>query len=496
MARKNKNNAAGVVIGPILVLLAMATLWKNETRFDYHRAASRTRPTLLEEAPASNATFSYTGSMKPDLEIRGDYVETFLGQLVVYRSAEIYCWDRDEDDEGHVSWNMEWMSSVQSNSRNSGVRQELQSKTLLPPDYRVGDLPIRSSQIEFVDATHSLDPRSLTRTSVGQRLAPTDQYFFLRKHRGNQLGDERISYAAIQVPATATYFGKYVDGQGVADTTYERHGFISGLIQDTGILHHLVCGDRQQALATMKRHIRRLKWIVRGAGTLAIVVGFLFFFSGLLRFLFHIPIIGWFAEQGVFIISLAVGIPLAGITIGAGFLAGHPFLLGLVLVASAGAGYWGYRAFRMGRSEQMDMRDSLNQQLGHTMDDDELKEREYLEIAQLMGRQSGLGAQEQQVLDHWGRKQGWSPEKRNEMLQRTQTAETPSAVSEATTDENLQGLIRLAVADGALSAYEMRTIQSAAQQAGYSRQQVRALMKSARRTADLRANFLENNRNS
>ncbi|MCR9294835.1 MAG: hypothetical protein NXI32_19110 [bacterium] len=156
MARRNKNSAAGVIVGPVVALLAMVALWKNETRFDYYRAASRTPVvSLIDQAP-TDKSFCYTGPMNLDLEIRGDYIEAFVGELVVYRQAEIYCWDRDEDSDGDVTWNMEWMSSVESNSRNSGIRQELESKTLLPPSYLVGDLAVDSGRLEFVDATHRI----------------------------------------------------------------------------------------------------------------------------------------------------------------------------------------------------------------------------------------------------------------------------------------------------------------------------------------------------
>ena len=37
--RKEKNGIIGVVAGPIIAFLALAALWKNETRFDYYHAA-------------------------------------------------------------------------------------------------------------------------------------------------------------------------------------------------------------------------------------------------------------------------------------------------------------------------------------------------------------------------------------------------------------------------------------------------------------------------
>ena len=147
---REKNRWLGIIIGPAVVFFALSGLWKNETRFDYHRAASSTTEVNALSEAKSGELFSMTGPMDQGLSYPGTYIDTFSGYLVVWRSAQIYAWDKDEDDDG-VTWTMRWMSSVESNSRNSGVRQELSSGELYPPEYQVGDLTVDNKQIEFVD---------------------------------------------------------------------------------------------------------------------------------------------------------------------------------------------------------------------------------------------------------------------------------------------------------------------------------------------------------
>lgn len=494
MSREEKKGISGVILGPVLVLVAISALWKNETRFDYYKAAYRApEATSLSDAEDDQA-LSYTGSMNPDLTIEGKYVTTFTGQLVVYREAEIYAWDRDEDDEGRVSWDLEWMSSVESNSRNSGVSQQLRSGTMLPPKYLVGDLTVSPKMIEFVDSTTDINVGDFARSAAGQRLQAEAEYLYLYKNQADRLGDERMRYTGIRVPATATYFGKKSQGRGVADTTHRRTGILNQLINDSGILHHIVAGERSQALATMKRHITRLKWIVRFVGTLAVCGGFWFLFASLFHFLFQIPILGQFAEWGAFALACIFGIPLAILTIVAGFLAGHPVLLFFFCIALMVASYFAYQSFRNGKATQQAIKGQLDAEHGHQLSPQELKELEYLELAQLAGAKSGIGKSQETLLNNWGRKHRWDQTKQSEMLQKAKTAEPPILTDSANNadEQRLRNVVRLAVADGELTAFEMRSIQTAASQAGYSRANVRELMNSVRRTAMLRSNFIGN----
>ena len=130
MAKEKKNRWAGVIFGPGLVLLSVMALWKNETRFDYHRAAASTHEVASLSDAQAGQQFSFTGPMDQQLTFPGEYVDSFTGKLIVYRTAQIYAWDEDKDDDG-TTWRLRWMSHVEHNSRNSGVRQVLLSKNFL-----------------------------------------------------------------------------------------------------------------------------------------------------------------------------------------------------------------------------------------------------------------------------------------------------------------------------------------------------------------------------
>ena len=108
---------------------------------------------------------------------------------------------------------------------------------------------------------------------------------------------------------------------------------VDSMIQNTGVLHHLVAGERDVALRTMKRHIQRLKWIIRGIGTVVVVFGFIFLFASIVRFLYAIPFLGRIAETGAFLLALAIGIPTSLSSIALGFVSGNPILLLAICVS-------------------------------------------------------------------------------------------------------------------------------------------------------------------
>ncbi|MEL7500306.1 MAG: TMEM43 family protein [Planctomycetota bacterium] len=463
MSRQKKNGGCfGILIGPGIAFFALVAIWKNEARFDYHRAAARTPEVAQLENASEDQRLSHTGPMDQSLTMPAGYVESFSGYLKVWRTAEIYAWDKDTDSDNHTTWNKEWMSSVESNSRNRGIKQTLASKNFIPERFQVGDLSIDAEMIEFVDSSQQILPKQLELTRQGLRVE--GKYFYLRKNQASNLGDERVSYSGIPVPATATYFGKYSGGIAVADTTNMRTGFINQLIQDTGILHHLVAGDRTTALATMKAYIGRLKWIIRGIGTAAVVLGMFIMFASMFGFLFHIPIIGRIAESGSFLLALAIGLPLAIVTMVASYFVAHPMILVAIIAIIIAALYL---MRRRAKKTQDAVQSDLYQRYGHTLQPLEVKELEFVELAKLAMSDAQLGSDEEKFLREWASNHKWDDAKFDQMLQRAKDEEHADGASEVSNDEHLMNLIRLALADGMVSAFEIRAIRTTARRVGY-----------------------------
>ncbi|NBC47069.1 MAG: hypothetical protein GVY22_03555 [Gammaproteobacteria bacterium] len=478
MESERKNRWAGFLVGPAIVLIALGAIWKNENRFDYHQAAKKTQPAESVQALPSGQGFSYTGSMDQQLTLAGEYVDAFTGYLEVRRSAEIYAWEKDRDSDDRVTWSQRWMSRLESNSRNSGMTQRLSSRTFTPREYQVGDLTVEGARIELVDDAVTIPPADLQITDAA--LQPQGDYLYLSKGQSDNLGDERVRYTGIPVPLTATYFGKAEAGRGVADTSQARTGMINALIQDTGVLHHIVAGERETALATMAAHISRLKWIVRAVASVAVIVGFNLLFSAMLGFLYSVPVIGGLARSGSFLLSLAFGLPLILVTMLSGYLYANPLVLAAIAVLIVG----GLVALgqRKQKTQKAVYRD-LETQYGPKLQTLSMKELEFIELAKLVFSDDHLDPKEEEYLRRWSRKQGWNDTRFSEMLNRAKALGAGGPPSLNATEEQLKNLIRLALADGDLSRSELQTIQHAARRLGFDQRRVARLTQEVQQMA-------------
>ncbi|MGB1930569.1 MAG: TMEM43 family protein, partial [Mariniblastus sp.] len=268
----------------------------------------------------------------------------------------------------------------------------------------------------------------------------------------------------VPVPPTGTYFGKYDGARGVPHQAVARGGLIDDLIRDTGVLHHIVGGEREVALVTMKEHITKLKWTIRIAGLVGTSFGFLILFSSVVGFLYHIPVIGYFAERGVFIVSVLLGLIVSLITIGMSYLINHPVILVISLFAFVAA-------FLLLRNKafasQQRMKERVDRDVGHRVNTEELAELQFVQLLRLANADQNVDIEERKYLKKWAKRHRWSKEKLAELVERANSSEKVDS-SSGQAGEQLRALIRLALADGQLHRYEFNAINDAARQFGYS----------------------------
>lgn len=473
---KTKSRWTGIFFGPALTLFALIAIWKNETRFDFYRAAAGTKEITSFHDDLTGDTISFTGRMNQRLTIVGEYVESFTGYLRIQRIAEIYAWDKDKDSDGHTTWSTRWMSHAEANSRNNHIQQKLSSRTFVPPVYHVGELTVSVDEIELVDGYQNISPGLLTVQRNG--LVPEGNYFYLRTQSRDSVGDERISYRGVPVPSIATYFGKLSAGRGVPDDQYRRSGIVNTLIQDSGVLHHIAAGDRGTALESIKGYLSRIKWTVRVVASIAVVLGVLIFFSSIVGWLYHIPVIGRMAQFGTFVAALAIGLTLSSVTMITACIVAHPLVLaGIIGLAVVGIGWIRNR----GSQSQHILRTDLSKQFGHELSESEVKELEFLELAQLVMSDGKAVFDEQSILKQFARKQRWDQAKYEDLLSRAQRYASDYQ-SNLSNDQHLLLLIRLALADGSISPHELRLIRKSATMLGYSNAKVREMIDTARST--------------
>ena len=480
---RRERSRGSILFGALLIWVGMTALWKNEVRFDLVGAAEDTLAVYNAHNVYPGDNFSYSGRLDPGLTIPGQYVAPMRGYMAVERVAEIYAWDRESRSDGPDRWTLRWQSRPESNSRNSHLQQRLQSAQLLPPDYALNDLRIDPQSIRFVDPYRVINPGQLQwRDSRLRPASHSREYFHFPASGatagGPQLGDERLSYRAIPVPPVATYFGRFDGEQGVVDDSQRRAGLINDIIQNEGILHHLVSGERDTALESIAADQARLTLIVRLVGTVATVLGVHLLLAKVFGLLLMLPFIGALVERALFLVSCVIGVALAGLTIATGYAVAHP-LVPIGLCAAIAAAIYTLRQRARGQSNAA--REQVQIQYRSQLTHNSLAEIEFIELARLAALDSEIGDGERAMLMRWGRERGWSAERCESLI--AKAAESDGGfLPRDSTPVMIANLVRIALADGTLSSRELDRIKAIAHRADVDDQLVNALIRQTQRS--------------
>ena len=456
--------AAKIIVGPILIIVSVFCLWANEGRFDYHSAAVKARVLVDIGSGQSSSAIAYTGALRP-VSFAGDYVSRFENYLTVERVAEIYCWKRRKSD-GVTHWSRGWSSRVRSNSRNRGLIQELSDRQLKAESYQVAGLDISPQDLHFADDRETLSPNSFILSSEGKSvgLRPYQRYLYYRKHQGDDdvIGDERLRYVAVPAADIATYFGSIPDQVGEAKVFVKKSGMISNLIKDNGILHHVVNGDRDAALRTLKRDIRRLRWTVRGGGILGCIVGIFLALEPLIHLVMGIPLLGRLVHGGVLIVSIVLGLLLSLATITVAWLVHHPGIAILAVSVVLGLGVWllAWRK-RASANASVVLNRLENAQFSVSPGSRETlinrPEHVFQHLVKIAVSDGQFDKTENAFLANWARERHF-PDKRIESL--FDDAKTDRGIHPVeATREDLYYLISLSLADGHLCTSELKRLQ-------------------------------------
>ncbi|MEM6988512.1 MAG: TMEM43 family protein, partial [Pseudomonadota bacterium] len=410
--------------------------------------------------------------------VQDAHVGELSNYMAVRRVAEIYAWDRQTSSDGPDRWTLEWQRSPESNSRNRGLQQRFRGDWLVPQHYHLGELDIDSSSIRFVDPFTTLSPRTLTwrDRNVAPSRTTSEHFYFPLNQSGNggpQLGDERVSYRAIAVPPRVTYFGQYDGRFAVVDDSGRRDGWINGLIQNEGLLHHLVAGERDAAIESIRADEAKIKLYTRLGGTVAAILGVHLLLTKVFALLLMIPFIGYLVERTLFAVSVGVGLALSLTTMALGFAAAN-LLTVLALCAAVMLGFFVLRA--RAKRQSTTARDTVQTQYAQQLQDHSLAEIEFIELARLAALDGEIAASERKLLFEWARRRGWSVLVSDALIDKALRDDTGFMPTDSRPDM-VANLVRIALADGNLSARELDRIKAISQRAGLEDAAVHAVIK-------------------
>ncbi|MDF1710970.1 MAG: TMEM43 family protein [Akkermansiaceae bacterium] len=490
MSKKTSPEAAGIC----LISIGVLCLWYNEGRFDYSRAAKLTRKTERLEEIKPDESVSYTGKLQ-ECVIDGKYVDSIKGYYRVRGITEIYCWRRSEDSDGKVKWEKDWLSSLQKNDRNQQLSQSLRQFSRTPSEYQLDELSIPPASLHFADDQVEIHPDGLVLNEAGDALGlqAEGSYFYIRKLsvQEEQLGDERIRFEGIPSHEIATYFG-LVNDSTAQPKYHEVTGdlkFISNLVKDDGILYHLVNGERNEALRTIKSHFITLKWKVRLIASGAVIWGFYLFFSQLLQLIAALPLIGNLIRGGTLLVSLVLGTVISVLTITSSLVYHKPVtaLLSVgIAVGILGFSFWRSKKGKANARKNLQVREESTgsdevsvTDRQHQADGWSRATSSFANLVRLSLMDGTVDRKENDFLVRWAKAKGLTDQVIAEIFERAKH-ENDDGLERAEM-EDLYYLVSLGLVDGHLAAKELKHIIRFGEKCGATRQQVNSMIKSVQK---------------
>lgn len=466
--------------------VSIITLWKNEGRFNYYRAAKEA--TVVSDVDYANPRKlnAYTGLLQLE-PLTGHYIEQYGRYYFIHERAQIFAWRRRKDSDG-VSWSQRWQDTHQRNSRNANIRQTLHGRRIGPNNYSVDDLVIQGRNLHFANALVMIEPDRLELSELGEHagLVAAEEGFYLRHHEqgDDRIGDERLLIEGIPAEERVTYFGKIEESRAVGQQEKTPKGFISGLIQDDGWLHHLVNGDRDRALQTMKKHLTSLQQKVRFAGTAGIVFGISGLLNSLMHLLLGIPVIGALTRHGSLLIGVVIGAPISLAVIGLGAAFHNPGVAILIVLALACLVFGLYLLRERSKANAQSYvaahdapKNALSADESIDTPDHAALERPFRNLVRLALEDGKLSKNENDFLARWGRSRGMDDERIVALFE--EAKRDTHADIEATGVEDFPYLVTICLLDGTLSPKEWRYLKQFGHAIGMNDAQVRTTVQRA-----------------
>ena len=349
----------GILLGPVFIIVAVGLLWWNEGRavqavIGLNSASSSTVELAdINPAPANEGKLVHVvGPATAKSSVAdSDLAVNFPDQVAVARKAEMYQWQ--EKSQSSTTNNLGGSQTTTTTYTYSQVWSEnpIDSSNFHHPEGHANPgMPLRSTLYAASDAKlggFTLDSATLKKLDLSQSVTPdapggwtkSGDQLFKGDAASPKVGDLRVSYLALPTGATISVLAEQSSGGFAPFTT--PNGYTIDLAtmgnQPTAVM-----------IANQRRSESILTWILRGVGTLAMVIGFAMFLGPISTIASVVPFLGSIVRGAAFFVARVIGVPLSLVVIALAWIGYRPLIGGGILVVAAllFVGLWRMHASR------------------------------------------------------------------------------------------------------------------------------------------------------
>jgi hypothetical protein len=335
------------LIGLILVPVSVMVLYWNEGRaVDAIRALNRGAAAIVEvdaasvDPQANGKLVHVSGTMQPTTSARDPiFGVTGDGLLRLSRAVEMYQWKEATSSQSQQS-----VGGSKTTETTYTYQHVWSDQPIVSTQFKVHDghqnppMQVRSATFnagEVKLGAYRVDPSLLNKVSTFAPLqaqsappagyqAAGDGFYQGQNPSQPAIGDVRVSFASIPAQTVSVAAAQ---SNGVLTGYRDANGYTialaePGVVTAAGLFH-----DEQKSEG-------QLTWILRGAGFVAMLIGFVCVTRPLTMIFAVVPFLESLVGAGAFLVALTLAVPITLATIAVAWIVHRPLIGGLLLVGA------------------------------------------------------------------------------------------------------------------------------------------------------------------
>ena len=345
----------GILLGPVLVIVAIVLLSWNEGRAVQAIKGLGEAAAVTVEAPADAVNAANEGKLVHIIgkaEAAGpiedsDLTLSFPDQVAVNRTAEMYLWKEKKEDKTTNNTGGSQTTTTTYTYTQEWSEEPIDSSSFAHPEgHENPQMPFTSHKYAAGDAKlggFSLDDTTLGMIDASNPLKPDAPDGWVQSggnlYKGANpstpaVGDMRVHYTSLP------------SGTEVSVLAAQSHDGFAPYTTSNGYQIHLArAGNATAALmiTDQQKAESMFTWILRAVGAFVVFAGFAMFFGPIATLASVLPFLGTIVRGATTFFAFVLTIPVTLTTIAVAWLVFRPLIGGGMLILAAGLGYMLWR---------------------------------------------------------------------------------------------------------------------------------------------------------
>jgi len=344
----------GMLFGFILLPISVILLYWNEGRaVEAIQALDRGAKQLVEiaadplDSSAEGKLVHVSGLLKVGTPAKDPVFGVSAPNLArLERTAQMYQWKEESHSESHESvggskttettytYSQAWSSQPIDSSRfkhpteHQNPAMPIHGETFNSGDTKLGAYAVGSDVLDKLSDFQTLSPDTSNAPEGYRRDG--DGFFHGKGGASNPaIGDVKVTFAGVTAQPVSIVAG--LSGGNL--TAFHGNKGYEIVMARTGL------ATAAELFQEKKKEESNLTWILRGAGCVVMLIGFLLFARPVSMALAFLPFLEGIAETGAFVIALMLTLPLTLLTIAIAWIVHRP-VIGVGLLVAAAACFW------------------------------------------------------------------------------------------------------------------------------------------------------------